>query len=95
MGEAAGRPELAVADAVDPDLDLPSYCFRDSWRDLPAMTAGSLISAPASGPGISSQLLGGGSRPTCEVLIRLMLLCMSPSSLVRLRAIQSMMIRLT
>ena len=35
MGEAAGGPELAVADAIDPDLDLSSYCFRDSWRDLP------------------------------------------------------------
>jgi hypothetical protein len=29
-----GRPELTVADAVDPDLDLSSHHFRDSRRDL-------------------------------------------------------------
>src|SRR6516164_6955308 len=40
-----------------------------------AMTAGSVISALASRPGMSSQPLGGGSRPTCEVLIRVMLRC--------------------
>jgi len=34
VGEAAGRPELAVADAIDPDLDLPPHYFRDGWRDL-------------------------------------------------------------
>src|ERR1700736_5499138 len=43
-----------------------------------AMTAGSVISALASRPGISSHPLGDGSRPTCEVLIRVMLVCMSP-----------------
>ena len=41
-----------------------------------AMTTGSVISALASRPGMSSQPLGGGSRPTCEVLIRVMLRCM-------------------
>ena len=40
-----------------------------------AMTAESVISALASRPGMSSQPLGGGSRPTCEVLIRVMLRC--------------------
>jgi hypothetical protein len=45
-----------------------------------AMTAGFVISALASHPGMSSQPLGGGSRPTCVVLIRVMLLCMFPSS---------------
>jgi hypothetical protein len=34
MGEAAGRPKLAVADAIDPDLGLPLHRFRNSWRDL-------------------------------------------------------------
>jgi hypothetical protein len=29
MGEAAGRPELAVADAVDPGLDLFAHRFRN------------------------------------------------------------------
>src|SRR5919109_4624371 len=43
-----------------------------------AMTAGSVISALASRAGISSQPLGDGSRPTCEVLIRVTLLCMFP-----------------
>src|SRR6266446_10921972 len=43
-----------------------------------AMTAGSVISALASRPGMSSHPLGDGSRPTCEVLIRVMLLCMFP-----------------
>src|SRR6266851_5318105 len=43
-----------------------------------AMTAGSVISALASRPGMSSHPLGDGSRPTCEVLIRVMLCCMFP-----------------
>jgi len=34
MGEAAGRPELAIADAIDPDLDLLLHRFRDGRRDL-------------------------------------------------------------
>jgi len=45
-----------------------------------AMTAESVISALASRAGMSSQPLGGGSRPTCEVLIRVMLRCMFLSS---------------
>src|SRR5215472_6803965 len=45
-----------------------------------AMTAGSVISALASRPGVSSQPLGAGSRPTCEVLIRVVLRCMVLSS---------------
>ena len=48
-----------------------------------AMSEGSVISALASRPGMSSQPLGGGSRPTCEVLIRVMLRCMFLSSRVR------------
>jgi hypothetical protein len=44
------------------------------------MTAGSLISALASRAGMSSQPFGGGSRPTCEVLMRITLLCMVPFS---------------
>src|SRR6516164_7669458 len=40
-----------------------------------AITAASVISALASRPGMSSQPLGGGSRPTCEVLIRVVLRC--------------------
>ena len=34
MGEAAGRPELAVADAIDPGFDLPLHRFRDGWCHL-------------------------------------------------------------
>ena len=34
MGEAAGCPELAVADAIDPDLDLLLHRFRDGWCHL-------------------------------------------------------------
>jgi hypothetical protein len=34
MGQAASRPELAIADAIDPDLDLPPHRFRDGWCDL-------------------------------------------------------------
>ena len=34
MGQAASRPELAVADAIDPDLDLPPHRFCDGWCDL-------------------------------------------------------------
>src|SRR5215472_10692976 len=41
-----------------------------------AMVAGSVISAVASRAGISSHPLGGGSRPTCDVLIRVTLRCM-------------------
>src|SRR5215472_16857468 len=32
MGQAASRPELAVADAIDPDLNLPLHHFRDGRR---------------------------------------------------------------
>src|SRR5438552_17612971 len=49
---------------------------------LAAVTARSVISAPASGAGMSAQRLGGGKRPTCEVLIRVRLRRMFPSSLV-------------
>src|SRR5438874_5211277 len=49
---------------------------------LAAITTGSVISAPASRAGMSAQPLGGGKRPTCEVLIRLRLRRMFPSSLV-------------
>src|SRR5580693_4745487 len=45
-----------------------------------AMTAEPVISALASRAGMSSQPLGGGSRPTCEVLIRVLLRCMFLSS---------------
>jgi hypothetical protein len=45
-----------------------------------AMTAGSVIWALASRPGMFSQPLGGGSRPTCEVLIRVTLRCIFLSS---------------
>src|ERR1700737_719784 len=41
-----------------------------------AMTAGSVISAPASRPGMSSHPWGHGSRPTSEVLLPVLLLCM-------------------
>jgi hypothetical protein len=34
MGEAAGRLEFAVADAIDPGLDLLPHRFRNAWRDL-------------------------------------------------------------
>jgi len=34
MGEAAGRPEFAIADAIDADLDLPLHRFRDRGRHL-------------------------------------------------------------
>jgi len=34
MGEAAGRPELAVADAVDPGLDLLLHRYRNRRRHL-------------------------------------------------------------
>src|SRR6516225_1687644 len=44
------------------------------------MTAESVISPLASRAGVSSQPLGGGSRPTCEVLIRVVLRCMVLSS---------------
>src|ERR1700738_1960449 len=47
-----------------------------------AMTAGSVISALASRPGMSSHPLGDGNRPTCEVLIRVMLLCMFPPPII-------------
>ena len=78
-GRGCRPSRTRVADAVDPDLDLPSHYFRDGRRDLrAAMTTGSVISALASRPGMSSQPLGVGSRPTCEVLIRVMLLCMFP-----------------
>jgi len=40
------------------------------------MAVGSVISAAASRAGMSSQPLGGGNRPTCEVLIRVTLRCM-------------------
>src|SRR5437588_7726458 len=49
---------------------------------LAAITTGSVISAPASRAGMSAQPLGGGKRPTCEVLIRVRLRRMFPSSLV-------------
>src|SRR5215472_7695540 len=45
-----------------------------------AITAGSVISALASRPGVSSQPLGGGRRPTCEVLILVVLRCIFLSS---------------
>ena len=41
-----------------------------------------MISPPASRAGMSAQPLGGGKRPTCEVLIRVRLRRMFPSSLV-------------
>ena len=34
MSEATGRPELAIADAIDPGFDLPPHRFRDGWCDL-------------------------------------------------------------
>jgi len=34
MGEAAGRPELAVADAIDSRFDLLLHRLRDGRRDL-------------------------------------------------------------
>ena len=34
MGQAAGCPELAVAYAIDRDLDLPPHRFRNGWRNL-------------------------------------------------------------
>jgi len=34
MGEAAGCPELAVADAIDTSFDLPLHRFRDGGCDL-------------------------------------------------------------
>jgi hypothetical protein len=34
MGEAAGCPELAVADAIDTSFDLPLHRLRDGWCDL-------------------------------------------------------------
>src|SRR5438874_722769 len=49
---------------------------------LAAITTGSVISAPARRAGMSAQPLGGGKRPTCEVLIRVRLRRMFPSSLV-------------
>jgi hypothetical protein len=81
MSKAAGRPELTVADAIDPDFDLSPDRFDDHRMTCAAMLAGSVISALASRAGMSSQPLGGGNRPTCEVLIRVVFLCMSqPSS---------------
>jgi hypothetical protein len=34
MGEAAGCPELAIADAIDPGFELAPHGFRDGWCDL-------------------------------------------------------------
>jgi hypothetical protein len=34
MGQAVRRPEFTVADAVDPDLDLPPQRFCNGWRNL-------------------------------------------------------------
>jgi hypothetical protein len=47
---------------------------------LAAITTGSVISAPVSRAGMSAQPLGGGKRPICEVLIRVRLRRMFPSS---------------
>jgi len=77
MGEAAGCPELAIADAVDPSLDLLPHRRRNGWRDLCGDGRGSMTSAFASRAGMSSHPLGGDNRPTCEVLIRVMLFCIS------------------
>jgi hypothetical protein len=33
MGEAAGCPELAVADAIDTSFDLPLHRLRNGWCD--------------------------------------------------------------
>src|SRR5207253_5151120 len=49
---------------------------------LAAITTGSVISPPATRAGMSAQPLGGGKRPICEVLIRVRLRRMFPSSLV-------------
>ena len=54
VGEAAGRPELAIADAVDPDLDCLVTISAMAGVTCAAMTAGSVISALASRPGMSS-----------------------------------------
>ena len=43
-----------------------------------AMAAGSVSSALASRVGMSSHPLGGGSRPTCEVLMRMALFFILP-----------------
>ena len=82
MGEIARRPEFAVADAVDAGLDLFLDVSAMAGVTLAAITTGSVISAPASRAGMSAQPLGGGKRPTCEVLIRVRLRRMFPSSLV-------------
>jgi hypothetical protein len=62
-----------------------STCFRTvsamAGVTCAAMAAGSVSSALASRAGMSSQPLGGGSRPTCEVLIRVRLFFIFPSSL--------------
>src|SRR5215813_2965593 len=62
-----------------------STCFRTvsaiAGVTCAAMEAGSDTSALASRAGMSSQPLGGGSRPTCEVLIRVRLFFIFPPSL--------------
>ncbi len=63
MGEAAGRPELAVADAVDPASTCSRTVSAIAGVTSAAMAAGSVSSALASRAGMSSHPLGGGSRP--------------------------------
>ena len=75
-----GPPELAVADAIDTSFDLPLHRLRNRGCHLRGDDRGSVISALASRPGVSPQPLGGGSRPTCEVLIGVVLRCMFLSS---------------
>ena len=81
VGETAGGPELAVTDAVDADIDLFLDRVGDGRVTSAAITAASVISALASRAGMSSQPFGGGSRPTCEVLICVVFRCIIPSSL--------------
>ena len=55
---------------------LPPHGFRDGWCDLRGDDRGvRYLGTGKPRPAMSSQPLGGGSRPTCEVLIRVMLRC--------------------
>ena len=78
MGEAAGRQN-----SPSPMQSIPaSTCFFTvsaiAGVTSAAMAAGSVSSALASRAGTSSHPLGGGSRPTCEVLMRVALFFILP-----------------
>jgi hypothetical protein len=81
MSKTAGSPELpSPMQSI-----LASTCFRTvsaiAGVTCVAMEAGSVTSALASRAGMYCHPLGGGSRPTCDVLMRVRLFFILPSSL--------------